>query len=117
MRLSELIHKPVIDNEGVHLGFVQDLRVEQEGPVLGTWGAAFRASSLIVVPHKWLSQLGWDVDHTHGPWLLKAIAGRFNQGAFSVPWRAVARCDGPVVELNISRSVAIASEVGKGSRN
>lgn len=104
MRLSELIHKPVVDVNGVKLGFLQDVRMQQDGPILGTWGAAFRASSLLIVPHKWLSQLGWEAEHTCGPWVIRALTSLLNRKALRVPWTAVANCDGPTVQLNIAQA-------------
>jgi hypothetical protein len=48
MRLSELIGTRVIDSNEQHVGFVQDVRAEQDGPLLGSWGAAIAVKGLIV---------------------------------------------------------------------
>ena len=42
MRLSELLHAPVVDADGTELGSIEDVRLAQDGPLLMPFGAALR---------------------------------------------------------------------------
>lgn len=48
MRLSELLGAEVVDEHGRSAGRVHDVRLEQDGPMIGTFGASLRLAGLIV---------------------------------------------------------------------
>lgn len=97
MRSSELLHREVLDASGAHVGYVEDIRMEQNGRILGTWGAAFTISGLLVTPRRWTTFLGYDVGHEAGPWILRALVRSARRRARFVPWSAVEQLQDRVV--------------------
>jgi hypothetical protein len=73
MRLSDLLGARVIGIDGRDHGVVTDVRLVQDGPILGMFGAAFRAHGLIVNRHRFGAHLGFDRAGVRGPWLLKRL--------------------------------------------
>jgi sporulation protein YlmC with PRC-barrel domain len=89
MRLSDLLNTEVVDERGRSAGRVQDLRLIQDGPVLGGFGAAFRAAGLIVGTGGFGARLGYDRREVKGPWPVKALVGRLLRDARYVPWERI----------------------------
>ncbi|HEX9342205.1 MAG TPA: hypothetical protein VF995_01135 [Actinomycetota bacterium] len=89
MRLSELLHAEVVDEHGRSAGRVQDLRLVQDGPLLGGFGAAFRAAGLIVGGGGFGARLGYDRRSVKGPWPVKALISYLLRGARYVPWERI----------------------------
>src|SRR4051794_19249558 len=48
MRLSDLLSSTVFDAEGREVGRVRDVRLVQDGPIQGTFGAGLRVEGLII---------------------------------------------------------------------
>jgi hypothetical protein len=103
MRLSELLHRPIFDSDGCRIGYVQDVRTEQDGPLLGGWGAALTVKGLLVTPRKWLSTLGYEAGHSQGPWLIRAATERLHAQARFVPWEYLVLQEGQ--ELRITQPI------------
>jgi sporulation protein YlmC with PRC-barrel domain len=89
MRLSELLDSEVIDRNGERIGHVHDVQLIQDGPPLGTWGAALRLEGLIVGPGSIGTRLGLARPEMRGPWILKALFTRRLSARVLVPWRRV----------------------------
>jgi sporulation protein YlmC with PRC-barrel domain len=89
MRASDLLGAGVRDADGANLGHVSDIRVVQDGPVLGTWGAAFRVTGLVVSPNHTGSFLGYERGSVRGPWLVATIVKWLHRDAVLVPWEDV----------------------------
>ena len=89
MRLSDLLRSEVFDSEGVRVGHVHDVRLVREGPMLGSFGAAFAIDGLIVGKGSFGSRLGFDRSEMTGPWVLKALFRRFHSSSRFVPWQTV----------------------------
>jgi hypothetical protein len=89
MRLSELLGRPVVDAEGMPLGEVRDVRLVKDGPVQGTFGAAFRVDGLIVGRYEVASRLGFDRRGVKGPWLVATIVRRLARSSRFVAWEHV----------------------------
>lgn len=96
MRLSEILGSEVVTDDGEVLGKVRDVRLSQDGPMLGPWGHALRIDALVVSRHG----LGFDLGLVHGPVegpkLLLALARRFHHQR-TIPWDHVVHLGSPVV--------------------
>jgi hypothetical protein len=68
---------------------VSDIRLVQDGPLLGAWGAALRIDGLVVSPPRSGSYLGYDRGTVRGPWLVSAIVRWLHRDARYVPWEDV----------------------------
>jgi hypothetical protein len=103
MRLSELLDRPVVDADGRRLGKVRDVRLVQDGPVIGGTQAAMRVDA-VVVSRGWRGvRLGYLRGEVRGPWLLRTIFGGLERAAHVIPLRDLAwDDDGPLV-IDISR--------------
>ena len=89
MRLGELLRSNVIDERGRKLGSVDDVRLVQDGPVLGGFGAALRVDGLVVGKGGLGVRLGFHRAQVKGPWPLKAVLGARERRARYVPWARV----------------------------
>lgn len=99
MRLSDLIGAEVVDADGARLGAVRDVRLVQDGPVQGPFGAGLRVAGLIVGPTAVASRLGYDRREMRGPWPVAALARHLSRHARHVEWEAVAEVRDRVVTL------------------
>ena len=99
MRASDVLGAHVVDADGAYLGNVSDVRLVQDGPILGTWGAAFRVDGLVVSPNNSGSYLGYDRGTVNGPWLVKAIVQFLHRHAVYVPWDDVTSCGDRRIEV------------------
>jgi sporulation protein YlmC with PRC-barrel domain len=89
MRLSDLMEAEVLDASGVAMGRVHDVRLVQDGPQVGSWGAAFRVEGLIVGKGGIADRLGYERSNVHGPWLVKSLIDLFHKDTKFVPWNEV----------------------------
>jgi hypothetical protein len=71
MRASDLLGMAVVDESGEDLGYVADIRLIQDGPMIGPYTAALRVEGFVLVRRRHFRLLGYERDV--GPWLLKAI--------------------------------------------
>ena len=99
MRASDVLGARVVDVDGAYVGDVSDVRLVQDGPILGTWGAAFRVEGIVVSPRNTGSYLGYDRGTVRGPWLVKAIVTWLHRHAVYVPWEDVTSCADHRVEV------------------
>jgi hypothetical protein len=68
---------------------VQDVRLVQDGPPLGTWGAALRLEALVVGSGSIGTRLGIARPQMKGPWILKRLFARQRASRVLVPWDRV----------------------------
>jgi sporulation protein YlmC with PRC-barrel domain len=99
VRLSDLLGQRVVDAAGAELGRVHDVRLVQDGPPVGPFGAGLRVTHLIVGPSAVASRLGYDRADVGAPWIVAAVARRLRRRALLVPWDEVEAMDGGVVTL------------------
>jgi hypothetical protein len=99
VKLSDLLGQRVVDADGVELGRVHDVRLVQDGPPVGPFGAGLRVCELVVGPRAVASRLGYDRADVSAPWLVATVARHLRRGARMVPWDAVERMGGGVIEL------------------
>jgi len=89
MRLSDLLEAEVVDRNGDRIGHVHDVRLVQDGPPLGTWGAALRLEGLVVGRGSIGTRLGITRPQMKGPWILKLLFARQRSSRVLVPWDRV----------------------------
>ena len=100
MNLSDLLGASVFDRDGVDLGRVRDVRLVQDGPVQGTFGAGLRLQGLIVGPVAVSSRLGYGRLGVDRPWLVAAVAHRLNRDSRYVAWADVVRLGDRRIEVD-----------------
>ena len=89
MRLSDLLGAEVVDGTGGSAGRVHDVRLVQDGPVVGGFGAALRLDGLIVGRRAVGARLGYERREMHGPLLVKLLAGWLHHDGRFVAWDRV----------------------------
>ena len=75
MRASDLLGAAVVGKDGRPLGKVLDVRLVQDGPMLGVWHA-LRIDGLVVGTRSLTARLGYDRRKEHGPLLVRWLALR-----------------------------------------
>ena len=88
MLLSELLGIPVVDEDGGRVGVVHDVVAVQDGPILGSFGAALRVDALVVGRRGLWARLGLSAAHVRGPAAIVRLT-RIRGGTDEVPWHAV----------------------------
>jgi hypothetical protein len=95
MRASELLGQPVWTADGARLGQVVDVRLVQDGPLLGGF-AALRIEGLVVGRHRVAGRLGYDRYDQPGPALVRLLAGWLTRHNGYLRWEDV-RLEGTTV--------------------
>ena len=101
MRLSELLGLEVVDVDGEVIGTVHDVVLVQDGPMLGSWGAALRLESLLVGTGSIGTRLGVRRAHVNRPWIVAVFFARRKR--YVVPWEELAERDGERITLRCRR--------------
>ena len=99
MRLGELLDRVVVDRDDRPLGRVHDVRLVQDGPVVG-YEAQFRVHGLIAGPGSIAVRQGYGHAGVRGPWLLRVLLER--RTAWYVPWERTA-FDGTTIRFDGTR--------------
>ena len=102
MRLSDLLGADVVDEAGRSAGHVHDVRLVQDGPLVGGFGASLRVGGLIVGRRSIGARLGYERREMRGPLVVKLAVG-WHGGAGVGPVACLARWVG-AVRLSISGS-------------
>jgi hypothetical protein len=102
VRLSDLLGATVFDADGVEVGRVRDVRMVQDGPIQGSFGAGLRVYGLVVGRIDVASRLGYERSGIDAPWLVAAIAHRLHRHGRYVPWEQVARYGQRRIDLSCS---------------
>ncbi|MCW2571246.1 MAG: hypothetical protein JWO88_1304 [Frankiales bacterium] len=102
MRAADILGAEVVGPDGARLGMVLDVRLVQDGPMLGA-DCALRIDGF-VVGRRWLaSHLGYDRANVNGPALVNAIVQRLCAGNRYLPWDHVAQLAPGHVECGVSQ--------------
>jgi sporulation protein YlmC with PRC-barrel domain len=88
MRAGDLIGRPVEGPDGERLGTVLDIRVVQDGPMLGAY-AALRVDGLVVGTRDFASRLGYDRTGVEGPKIVSVLVHALMRGNCYLPWSQV----------------------------
>jgi sporulation protein YlmC with PRC-barrel domain len=92
MRLSQLLGKTVVDQDGHDLGVVHDIAATQDGPLIGAFGAALQIDALVVGAGGLWARFGFSPAHVSGPGILRGLA-RLAGTSDEIPWHRVIRID------------------------
>jgi hypothetical protein len=104
VRLSDLLGSTVVDADGVEVGRVRDVRLVQDGPVQGSFGAGLRVYGLVVGKIDVASRLGYERAGIDAPWLVATIAHWLHRHGRYVPWDQVVGYDHRRIELSCAAS-------------
>ena len=89
MRLSDLLGAEVVDEAGGSAGRVHDVRLVQDGPLVGGFGAALRLDGLIVGRRAVGARLGYERGKMKGPLPVRLVAGWLHHDGRYVEWGRV----------------------------
>jgi uncharacterized protein YrrD len=89
MRLSDLLGAEVVDESGRSAGHVHDVRLVQDAPLVGAFGAGLRVDGLLLGGRAIGVRLGYGRRKMHGPLLLKLVTGRLLHDGRYVHWDRV----------------------------
>lgn len=95
MRASELLGLPVVGPGGMTLGTVLDVRLAQDGPLLGGF-AAMRIAGFIVGKHHVSARLGYDRREAQGPAMISWLVRLWTRHNRYLPWPDAELADGAV---------------------
>ena len=76
MRISDLLASEVRRADGTLLGQVREVRVVQDGPVVGGTQAGLRVEALLIGKGSLGVRLGYHAGNIRGPWLLNTLFRR-----------------------------------------
>jgi hypothetical protein len=85
VRGADLLGLPVVGPAGEQLGKVLDVRLVQDGPLLGAF-AAMRVDGFVVGKHGLAARLGYDRYDAQGPWLVARIVQWVTRRTRFLPW-------------------------------
>ena len=101
MRMSDLLGAEVLDVEGTRIDRVYDVRLVQDGPPIGPFGAGLRLRALLIGPTAIGARLGFERNDVRGPWPLR-VAFAALHGASEVPtWEQIASIEEGRIRLRV----------------
>ena len=89
MRLTDLLGAEVVDEAGRSAGRVHDVRLIQDGPVIGGFGASLRVAGLLVGRRAVGVRLGYERRRMNGPWLVKLLFGWLYHDGGYIDWERI----------------------------
>jgi sporulation protein YlmC with PRC-barrel domain len=89
LRLSDLLEREVVDEDGRPLGRVADVRLVQDGPYVDGFGALLRVDGMVVARRSVGIRLGFHRRRVKGPWPLKPVLALLARRSLYVPWDQV----------------------------
>lgn len=101
MRLTDLLASKVIDRDGREAGVVTDVRLVQDGPPSGEFGAAFRVRGLVIGRSRIGAHMGFERRNVRGPWLLKKVFGMIQGTPRYAAWDEITSIEQDVVRLRM----------------
>ena len=101
MRVSDLLGGEVLDAHGAELGRVYDIRLVQDGPLVGPFGASLRLHSLLVGITAIGARLGFERGDVRGPWPLRATFSALHGRIRPAVWDEIASIEEDRIRLRI----------------
>jgi hypothetical protein len=89
MRLTELLGAEVVDQAGRRAGRVHDVRLVQDGPLVGGFGASLRVAGLLVGRRAIGTRLGYARRQMRAPLPVKLLAGWLHHDGRFLAWDRV----------------------------
>jgi hypothetical protein len=89
MRLSDLLGAEVLDEAGRSAGRVHDVRLVQDGPVVGGFGAGLRVDGLLVGRRAVGARIGYERRKMKGPLPVRLLVGWLHHGGRYVEWERI----------------------------
>jgi hypothetical protein len=93
MRLTELLGAEVVDQAGGSAGRVHDVRLVQDGPLIGGFGASLRLDGLIVGRRAVGARLGYERRRMKGPLPVRLLFGWLHHDGRYVEWERIERIE------------------------
>ena len=97
--ISDLLECEVVDVDGTPVGSVDDVRLVQDGPVLGGFGAALRVEGLVIGSGGLAVRLGYHRHGVQGPALLRKLFVALERRARFASWDDVSGWEDGTVRL------------------
>jgi hypothetical protein len=104
MRASDLLGAEVLDRWGEPVGKVNDIRLVQDGPLIGSFGAALRVDALLAGPGSVGARLGYERADVRGPLPLKAFFATIHRHMSVVSWEHIAAIEHGRIRLRIEKA-------------
>lgn len=101
MRVSDLLGAQVLDAHGAELGRAYDVRLIQDGPEVGPFGASLRLRSLVIGVTAIGARLGFERGEVRGPWPLRAAFSELHGRIRPAGWDEVASIEEDRIRLRI----------------
>lgn len=102
MRLTDLLEARLVDGDGVDLGRIRDVWLVQDGPPLGSFGAALRVERLVAGRAAIGSRLGYERASMKGPWPIATFFHRRHAHGVSARWPEVSAAEEGRVRLRLA---------------
>jgi hypothetical protein len=97
MKLSELLDREVVTRQGEVVGYVADVRLVQDGPLVGPYAAALRVDGIIVGNRQHFRLLGYD--RRVGPFYVRALVRYLTGDPRYVTWAQIQSIDEGVITI------------------
>jgi hypothetical protein len=94
VRLSELLGRDVVDEDGRRLGIVHDVRLVGDARADGAPLDDLRIDLLVVGRAGVAARLGYGPNGVRGPWMLRVLARRLERRIDGIPWEQVTWSNG-----------------------
>jgi hypothetical protein len=102
MRAADILGAEVFGPDGTHFGEVLDIRLEQDGPMLGA-DLALRIRGFVVGRRRLASHLGYDRANVTRPWLVNALVQRLSKDNRFLAWDDVAQLADRRIESRVNQ--------------
>jgi hypothetical protein len=104
--MSDVLGAEVLDVEGTKLGHVYDVRLVQEGPPIGPFGASLRLQALLLGATAVGARLGFERNDVRGPWPLRAAFSALHGRMRVATWEQIASIEEDRIRLRVSAARA-----------
>jgi hypothetical protein len=116
--MSDLLGAQIVDAGGTTIGRVYDVRLVQNGPPIGPFGAALRVEALLIGATAIGARLGFGRNDVRGPWPVRVAFDALHRGIQVPTWEQIASIEEGKIRLRVpsgqlARSVRPEVEAGR----